>query len=65
MAKTILNFQFDYLNPSLMGEGGAEGGGSPIYKLLVSPDQTVDGSGNPGAGAQVDITALNFLVFIV
>ena len=41
------------------------GGGSPVYKLLVSPDQTVDGSGNPGAGAQVDITALNFLVFIV
>ena len=39
--------------------------GLPVYKLLVSPDQTVDGSGNPGAGAQVDITALNFLVFIV
>ena len=39
--------------------------GLPVYKLLVSPDQTVDGSGNPGAGAQVDITALHFLVFIV
>ena len=45
--------------------GGRGGGGSPVYKLLVPPDKTVDGSGNPGAGAQVGITALNFLVFMV
>ena len=38
---------------------------SPINKLHIPPNKTVNGSGNPGAGAQVDITALNFLVFIV
>ena len=35
---------------------------SPINKLLVSPDKAVNGSGNSGACAQVDVASLNILV---